>query len=179
MSRIGNKAIDIPSGVTVSETHGVLTVKGPKGQVSRNNVEGVIVSQAGSVLSVSRSSDSSTHRANHGLIRSLLYNMVVGVSTGFERKLVINGVGYKAEKKSTGLLLNLGYSHPIDYVAPEGISLDVDNKTNTISVKGYDKETVGQVAAEIRGFRPPDSYKGKGVRYEGERVRLKAGKSGQ
>lgn len=179
MSRIGNQTITLPAGVTLTEADGVFTVKGPKGEVSRNNVEGITVSQEDNVVTVGRASDSPKHRANHGLIRSLLYNMVVGVSTGFERKLVINGVGYKAEKKSSGLLLNLGYSHPIDFKAPKGIELDVDNKTNTISVKGYDKEVVGQVAAEIRGFRPPDSYKGKGVRYEGERVRLKAGKSGQ
>lgn len=179
MSRIGNQTITLPAGVTLTEADGVLTVKGPKGQVSRNNVEGITVSQEGNEVSVSRASDSPKHRASHGLIRALLNNMVVGVSTGFERRLVINGVGYKAEKKANGLLLNLGYSHPIDFTAPKGIELDVDTKTNTISVKGYDKEVVGQVAAELRGFRPPDSYKGKGVRYEGERVRLKAGKSGQ
>jgi large subunit ribosomal protein L6 len=175
MSRIGNKSIDIPNGVTVTVTE-VVTVKGPKGELSRPLVDGTAVAVDGEVIRVTRASDSRTHRANHGLMRSLVNNMVVGVSAGFERRLQILGVGYKAQSSGGKVVFNLGYSHPINYKIPAGITVDVD-KSNMVTIKGSDKEVVGQTAAVIRGFRPPDAYKGKGVRYVGEVIRLKAGKA--
>lgn len=175
MSRIGNKSIDIPKGVTVTVTE-MVTVKGPKGELSRSLVDGTAVIVEGEVIRVTRASDSRTHRANHGLMRSLVNNMVVGVSAGFERRLQILGVGYKAQSSGGKVVFNLGYSHPINYKVPDGITVDVD-KANMVTIKGSDKEVVGQTAAVIRGFRPPDAYKGKGVRYEGEVIRLKAGKA--
>jgi len=175
MSRIGNKSIAIPKGVTVTAGD-MLTVKGPKGELSRVIVAGITVTVEGDVCRVGRESDSRTHRANHGLMRSLLNNMVLGVSAGFERRLEILGVGYKAQSRGNQVVFNLGYSHPINYAVPAGITVDVD-KQGKITIKGIDKEVVGQTAAIIRGFRPPDAYKGKGVRYEGEYIRLKAGKA--
>ena len=175
MSRIGNQPISLPKGVTVTVTDSV-TVKGPKGELSRPLVDGTAVKVENNILVVSRASDSRTHRANHGLMRALINNMVIGVSAGFERRLEILGVGYKAQSKGSEVVFNLGYSHPINYKVPAGITVDVD-KQGKISVKGIDKEVVGQTAAIIRGFRPPDAYKGKGVRYEGEYIRLKAGKA--
>jgi large subunit ribosomal protein L6 len=175
MSRIGNQPISLPKGVTVTVTDSV-TVKGPKGELNRPLVDGTAVKVENDILVVSRSSDSRTHRANHGLMRALINNMVIGVSAGFERRLEILGVGYKAQSKGSEVVFNLGYSHPINYKVPAGITVDVD-KQGKISVKGIDKEVVGQTAAIIRGFRPPDAYKGKGVRYEGEYIRLKAGKA--
>ena len=162
MSRIGNKSIDIPKGVTVTVTE-MVTVKGPKGELSRSLVDGTAVIVEGEVIRVTRASDSRTHRANHGLMRSLVNNMVVGVSAGFERRLQILGVGYKAQSSGGKVVFNLGYSHPINYKVPDGITVDVD-KANMVTIKGSDKEVVGQTAAVIRGFRPPDAYKGKGVR---------------
>jgi large subunit ribosomal protein L6 len=155
-----------------------LAVKGPKGNLSRKIVDGITITQEANSVVVHRANDTSEQRALHGLMRALLANMVTGVSTGFEKKLQIIGVGYKADVKGKSLVMNLGFSHPINYPVPEGIQISVDKGTE-ISVKGADKEQVGQVSADIRGFRPPDSYKGKGVRYSGEYVRLKAGKSGQ
>jgi large subunit ribosomal protein L6 len=155
-----------------------LAVKGPKGNLSRKIVDGITITQEDNSVVVHRANDTSEQRARHGLMRALLANMVTGVSTGFEKKLQIIGVGYKADVKGKSLVMNLGFSHPINYPVPEGIQISVDKGTE-ISVKGADKEQVGQVSADIRGFRPPDSYKGKGVRYFGEYVRLKAGKSGQ
>lgn len=178
MSRIGNKPVALPKGVTVQAAGGQLKVKGPKGELSRSIVDGVSFTEADGQIQVDREGDSPKLRANHGLMRALLANMVTGVSTGFERRLEIVGVGYKAETKGKGVSLNLGFSHPIVFPFPDGISIEVEKGT-TLVVTGVDKEKVGQVASEIRGFRPPDSYKGKGVRYAGERVRLKAGKSGQ
>jgi len=175
MSRIGNKPIALPKGVTVTVGDNV-SVKGPKGELSRSIVDGTSVAVEDGKVLVSRSSDSRTHRANHGLMRSLLNNMVTGVSAGFERRLEILGVGYKAQSRGKEVVFNLGYSHPINFKVPDGITVDVD-KQGKISVKGIDKEVVGQTAAVIRGFRPPDAYKGKGVRYEGEYIRLKAGKA--
>ena len=151
-------------------------VKGPKGELSRSIVDGTSVAVEDGQVLVSRATDSRTHRANHGLMRSLLNNMVTGVSAGFERRLEILGVGYKAQARGKEVGFNLGYSHPINFKVPDGITVDVD-KQGKISVKGIDKEVVGQTAAVIRGFRPPDAYKGKGVRYEGEYIRLKAGKA--
>jgi large subunit ribosomal protein L6 len=178
MSRIGKKPVALPGGVTVTVNADELAVKGPKGNLSRKIVDGITITQEDNSVVVHRANDTSEQRARHGLMRALLANMVTGVSTGFEKKLQIIGVGYKADVKGKSLVMNLGFSHPINYPVPEGIQISVDKGTE-ISVKGADKEQVGQVSADIRGFRPPDSYKGKGVRYFGEYVRLKAGKSGQ
>jgi large subunit ribosomal protein L6 len=178
MSRIGRKPVSLPSGVTVTAGDGVLAVKGPKGSLSRKIATGIAFDNVDGVVNVKRENDHSAVRANHGLMRALLNNMVVGVSQGFEKKLQIIGVGYKAEVKGSKLVLNLGFSHPVVYPFPQGITIAVEKNTE-ISVKGIDKEAVGQTAAELRSFRPPDSYKGKGVRYVGEHVRLKAGKSAQ
>lgn len=175
MSRIGKLPIPVPKGVSVT-LGDVITVKGPKGELQRPIVAGVSISETDGVLQVERDSDHRVHRANHGLMRALLNNMVVGVTSGFEKKLEIIGVGYKAENKGSGVLFNLGYSHPIDYTPPAGVKVTVDKNTK-LTVSGIDKEAVGQTAAVIRGFRPPDSYKGKGVRYAGEVIRLKAGKA--
>lgn len=176
MSRIGKLPVEVPSGVTVTVGR-TITVKGPKGQLERPVVDGVSIAQQGGALVLSRASEERQHRANHGLMRALVANMVTGVTKGFERRLQIVGVGYKAESRGANLVLSLGYSHPIEFAPPPGVSLAVDAKTNKVTVSGIDKEAVGQVAADIRAFRTPDHYKGKGVRYEEERVRLKAGKS--
>ncbi len=176
MSRIGNKPVSLPSGVTVAVNDNDLVVKGPKGELKKLIAQGITFDIQADTVSVSRANDSKPFRANHGLMRALLNNMVTGVSAGFERKLEINGVGYKASIQGNKAVFNLGFSHPIEVPFPEGIKIAVDKNT-LVTVSGIDKEKVGQCAAEIRGFRPPDSYKGKGVRYEGEYVRLKAGKS--
>ena len=176
MSRIGNKPVALPSGVTVTVNGEQLVVKGPKGQLQQKIAQGVTFDVQSDTVSVVRANDSKPFRANHGLMRALLNNMVIGVTNGFERKLEINGVGYKAAIQGNKAVFNLGFSHPIEVPFPEGVTISVDKNT-LVTVSGIDKEKVGQCAAEIRGFRPPDSYKGKGVRYEGEYVRLKAGKS--
>ena len=176
MSRIGNKPVAVPGGVTINTDDGQLTVKGPKGQLSQKIAEGISFKVDGDQAVVERANDSKPYRANHGLMRALLNNMVTGVTNGFERKLEITGVGYKASTQGNKAVFNLGYSHPIEFPFPEGVTIAVEKNTS-VTVSGIDKEKVGQAAAEIRGFRPPDSYKGKGVRYEGEYVRLKAGKS--
>ncbi len=174
MSRIGRLPINLPKGVTVT-LGDTISVKGPKGQLTLPLVDGIDVVHADGLLKVHRQSEIQKHRANHGLMRALIANMVTGVTKGFERKLEVHGVGYKAEVRGKNLLLNLGYSHPIDFVPPAGVNVAVEK--TTITITGIDKEKVCQTAAVIRGFRPPDSYKGKGVRYVGEHVRLKAGKS--
>jgi len=176
MSRVGNAPIQLPAGTTVSENGGVVQVKGPKGELSQALVEHTSIAVEDGTLSVKRADDSRTSRANHGLMRALLNNMVAGVTTGFSKQLEINGIGYRADVRGTNLVLNLGYSHPISYAIPQGINITSD-KNNVVTVTGIDKQQVCQVAANIRGFRKPDSYKGKGVRYVGEHVRLKAGKS--
>lgn len=176
MSRVGNAPITLPSGVTVTVGEN-LAVKGPKGELSRSLVEGVSIEQEGDVVRVTRASDERAIRANHGLARALLNNMVVGVSTGYTQKLEIVGVGYKVEKKGQSLVFQLGYSHLIDFPLPQGIDALVEDRGVTLTISGIDKEVVGHTAAVIRGFRPPDSYKGKGVRYFGEYIRLKAGKA--
>ena len=175
MSRIGNLPIEVPKGVTVTLGDSIV-VKGPKGQLAQPLVAGVSISQDGDVLKVERASDHRVHRANHGLIRALVANMVTGVTKGFERKLEIIGVGYKAENKGKQVVFNLGYSHPIEFTPPDGVTVAIEKNTK-VTVSGIDKQKVGQTAADIRGFRSPDSYKGKGVRYEGEVIRLKAGKA--
>ena len=176
MSRIGSKPVSVPSGVTVAVNDDQIVVKGPKGQLQQKIAQGVAFDIQGDTVNVNRENDSKPFRANHGLMRALLNNMVTGVSKGFERKLEINGVGYKASTQGNKAVFNLGYSHPIELPFPEGVKIVVDKNT-LVTVSGIDKEKVGQCAAEIRGFRPPDSYKVKGVRYEGEYVRLKTGKS--
>jgi len=178
MSRIGNQPVVLPKGVTFAVADGAMRVQGPKGSLQRKIVAGVNFAEEGGAVVVRREGDSPQHRAYHGLMRALLNNMVTGVSKGFERRLEIVGVGYKAELRGSSVVLNLGYSHPIEYAFPPGIHVQVEKNTKLV-VSGIDKEQVGQVASELRAYRPPDSYKGKGVRYEGERVRLKAGKSGQ
>jgi len=177
MSRIGKLPIAIPSGVTVTVAGHVVTVKGPKGELKRTFHPEMAFAVEGSVATVTRPSDEEKHKALHGLSRTLLANMVEGVTKGFERKLEISGVGYKAEMKPYGLLLSLGYSHTIEVKAPAGIKLTAPQPT-LITVEGADKETVGRVASEIRALRKPEPYKGKGVKYAGEVIRRKAGKAG-
>jgi len=176
MSRVGKQPISLPKGVTVSVADGQVKVKGPKGELTQSLVSRVSVSVDGETVQVNRADESRPSRANHGLMRALVANMVLGVDKGFEKKLEVIGVGYRADVKGTNLVMNLGYSHLINYAIPDGIKVEVD-KQNVITVQGIDKQKVGQVAAEIRGFRKPDSYKGKGVRYVGEYIRIKAGKS--
>jgi len=176
MSRIGKLPIPVPAGVTIAVVDGVLKVKGPKGELHQALAGGVAVEQEAGVARVTRADESRQVRANHGLTRALLNNMVKGVTTGFERKLDIQGVGFKSEVKGTTLVLSLGYSHQIEFPFPNGITITVDKGTK-LSVKGSDRQVVGETAAKLKSFRPPDSYKGKGVRYEGEHVRLKAGKT--
>jgi len=175
MSRIGKQPIDVPNGVTITVGDEVV-VKGPKGNLSQKMVAYVAVKLDGDQLVVTRKDDSKPSRANHGLMRSLIQNMVTGVTKGFEKKLKVIGVGYRADVKGNKLVMNLGYSHPIEFDIPAGISIEAD-KNNDITVRGPSKQQVGQVAAVIRGYRKPDHYKGKGVRYADEHVRIKAGKS--
>jgi large subunit ribosomal protein L6 len=177
MSRIGRKPITVPAGVEVTLDGQAVRVKGPRGELSRTLHRDVIVRREDGEIVVERPSDQPEHRSLHGLSRTLVANMVEGVTTGFTKVLEIVGVGYRAETKPFGLTLALGYSHPIDYKAPEGITLRAVNPT-TVEVSGTDKEVVGQVAAEIRSLRPPEPYKGKGVKYQGEVIRRKAGKAG-
>lgn len=177
MSRIGKKPVAIPSGVDIQIDGNTVRVKGPKGELSRTLHRDVIVRREDGEILVERPSDEPQHRALHGLSRTLVANMVEGVTDGFKKTLEIVGVGYRAENKPFGLTLQLGYSHPIDYRAPEGIELRAVSPT-VVEVTGTSKEVVGQVAAEIRSLRPPEPYKGKGVKYQGEVIRRKAGKAG-
>jgi large subunit ribosomal protein L6 len=177
MSRIGKLPVSVPSGVTVSLAGQRLTVKGPKGELSREVVRDLGVAVDGAVITVTRPSDEPRHKALHGLTRTLIANMVEGVSKGYSKQLEITGVGYKAEPKPYGLMLALGFSHPIEYKAPAGIKLTAPQPTQVV-IEGADKELVGQVAAELRSLRPPEPYKGKGIKYAGEVIRRKAGKAG-
>ncbi|MEN8252997.1 MAG: 50S ribosomal protein L6 [Patescibacteria group bacterium] len=176
MSRIGNTVISIPEGVTVTVTGDLATVKGPKGELSTSLIGGITVEQKDNELIVKRKNDEKQSKAFHGLLRSLINNNVVGVSQGYKKTLKLIGTGYRVSKKGQDLSLTLGFSHPVMVNAVEGISLSVDGN-DTIHVEGIDKQQVGQVAANIRKLRPPEPYKGKGVRYEGEIVRRKAGKA--
>jgi large subunit ribosomal protein L6 len=177
MSRIGNNPITVPAGVTVSVADGVATVKGPNGTMSRIIPDGITLEQSGDVLTVSRLNDETQYRSLHGLTRTLIANMVIGVTDGWSKELEIIGVGYRAANGGPGVLdLALGFSHPVKFTAPEGVTFEVPLPTRVI-VKGADKEAVGQVAASIRKIRKPEPYKGKGVRYLGERVVRKAGKA--
>jgi len=179
VSRIGRKAIPIPKGVTVTVNGSEVKVKGPKGELSRTIREEVSVKQEDGALKVERQGDERQVRALHGLTRALLNNMVVGVSSGFSKVLQVEGVGYRAEMKGKDLVMALGFSHPVTVTPPTGITFAVDEKTRLITISGADKELVGQVAADVRKWRPPEPYKGKGLRYQGEVVRRKAGKAGK
>ncbi len=178
MSRIGKMPIAVPAGVTVNITGETVTVKGPKGELKRDLPAEMIIKQDGNNLTVTRPSDAKKHRAFHGLTRTLVANMVQGVSKGFEKNLEIVGVGYRVEKTGDKLTLRLGYSHQCEVKPMPGITLAVEG-TNKIKVSGINKEVVGQQAAEIRALRVPDHYKGKGIRYAGERIKLKPGKAGK
>ena len=176
MSRIGKMPVPILKGVEVKQTNGTVHVKGPKGELELTPHPDMTVVIDDGEVRVERPSDHKDHKALHGLTRSLIQNMVTGVTDGYSKTLEIQGVGYRAESKGKGIVLNLGFSHPIEYEAVEGVSLECPNQT-TIVVSGADKQKVGQTAAEIRAFRPPEPYKGKGIRYQGEHVRRKAGKT--
>jgi large subunit ribosomal protein L6 len=176
MSRIGKQPITVPSGVEVKIDGQDVKVKGPKGELSQTFLDYVTINQDGDTIMVERIDDSREARSIHGLSRTLLHNMVVGVSEGFKKNLEIVGVGYRAALKGKDLELQLGYSHPVNIMAPEGITFEVPTPTQ-ISVIGYDKQKVGQVAADIRKWRKPEPYKGKGIRYEGEYIRRKLGKA--
>ncbi|ACM21951.1 ribosomal protein L6 [Geotalea daltonii FRC-32] len=178
MSRIGKLPIEIPKGVKISYTDSNLQVVGPKGTLSRTIMSGVTIEMTENHISVSRDDDGIKSRSAHGLTRTLINNMVTGVTKGFETALEINGVGYRAELKGDVLNLSLGYSHPINFSLPKGINVEVDKMTK-ILVKGVDKELVGQTAAKIRDFRGPEPYKGKGVKYADETILRKAGKTGK
>lgn len=177
MSRVGLKPITMPDKVDVQVADGVLTFKGPKGTQTTPVPKGVTAKVENREVRFERDADDGPSRALHGLARALAANAVAGVTTGFERRLEIIGVGFRAATSGPKLTLNIGYSHPVEYLAPEGITLAVEETTKVV-VRGSDKQRVGQVAAEIRGLRPPDAYKGKGIRYVGEVIKLKAGKTG-
>lgn len=179
MSRIGMKPIPVPDKVEVDIRGSQVTVKGPKGELSRSFHPDMEIALEDGILRVGRPTDHRTHRSLHGLTRSLLANMVTGVSEGFSKDLEIVGTGYRAVMQGDGLILHLGYSHPIEFKAPEGIAFEVPRNGRAVKVLGVDKELVGEIAARIRRQRPPEPYKGKGIRYEGEYVRRKAGKAGR
>jgi large subunit ribosomal protein L6 len=176
MSRIGKQSIEVPAKVEVSIDGQKVTVKGPKGTLEHVLPELISIEQDGNVLQVNRANETRQARSLHGLSRSLVANMVTGVSTGFSKELEIRGVGYRAQSSGSKVTLNLGFSHPIIFECPEGVSVEVENNTK-LTVSGYDKQKVGQAAATIRSYRPPEPYKGKGVRYADEYVAQKEGKS--
>ena len=179
MSRIGRLPITVPAGVTVTvDADNLVTVKGPKGTLSQQVNSAITVKQEGNVLTLERPTDSKPHKAMHGLYRALVHNMVVGVTEGFKKTLVMEGVGYRAQVDGKALTLNVGYSHPVVFNPPEGITYEAPAAT-TIVVKGIDKQVVGEMAAEIRAIRKPEPYLGKGIRYENEHIRRKEGKAGK
>lgn len=179
MSRIGKKPIEVPAGVTVTvDANNHVTVKGPKGELTRTFNPDITITQEENVITLTRPSDGKAHRTIHGTTRAVLANMVEGVSKGFEKSLELIGVGYRAQKQGTKLVLNVGYSHPVEIEPETGIEIEVPSNTKVI-VKGTNKERVGALAANIRDVRPPEPYKGKGIRYEGEYVRRKEGKTGK
>jgi large subunit ribosomal protein L6 len=178
MSRIGRKPIQIPSGVEVSVGGRDIRVKGPKGTLTVGLLPGVNAAVADGAVNLTRDDNDRHTRSYHGLLRALLANAVTGVANGWTKELEIVGIGYRAEKRGGSVVFNLGHSHPIDFAVPAGIDIDVDAKANRLVVRGIDRQQVGQVAADIRALRPPEPYKGKGVRYLGERIRSKAGKQG-
>ena len=178
MSRIGKRPIPVPAKVTVTIDGQAVTVKGPKGELSRIIPEGVVISQEESTVTVTPENTSRRSRERHGLCRTLIANMIEGVTNGYQKRLEIQGVGYRAQVQGQKLNMSLGYSHPVIFDPPEGIQFAVESNTNVI-VSGIDKEVVGNIAAKIRDARPPERYKGKGVRYAGEYIRRKAGKAGK
>ena len=177
MSRIGKLPIDVPSGVTITIDPDTITVAGSKGTLKQFTMPGVTVKQEGDQIVVIRENDEPKNRAKHGLMRSLVANMVTGVSTGFTKKLEINGVGYRVALAGNGLKMNLGFSHEVNYTLPVGVNATVEG--NVITIAGFDKQQVGQIAAEIRALKKPEPYKGKGIKYVGERIIRKSGKSGK
>lgn len=179
MSRIGKMPISLPKGVKINVAGSTVSVSGSKGKLEQTFHPEMAIEVDNGVLQVKRPSDSSEHKALHGLTRALLNNMVVGVSEGFSRRLLIEGVGYRAELSGKNLILHVGYSHPVEFTPPQDTSFEIESRGKTIIVKGIDKQVLGQLCANIREQRPPEPYKGKGVRYEGEYVRRKAGKAGK
>jgi large subunit ribosomal protein L6 len=179
VSRIGRMPVVLPEGVDVKIKGSYVHVKGPKGELEHTFPEEMKISLDDGEIIVERPSDEQKHRALHGMTRALINNMVVGVSSGYKKVLEINGVGYRAEVQGDNLVLNVGYSHQVVIEPPEGIIFEVDARTRQIIVKGYDKQAVGQVAADVRKVRPPEPYKGKGIKYLDERIRRKAGKAGK
>jgi large subunit ribosomal protein L6 len=177
MSRIGRRPVAVPKGVAIDLQGSTVAVKGPRGELRRSLHPEMTLALADGQFTVERPSEDKRHTSLHGLTRTLVQNMVEGVSKGFSKTLEIQGVGYKAEAKPYGVNLIVGYSHPVKYEAPKGIKISVENNT-VVKIEGADKEVVGQVAAELRSVRPPEPYKGKGIRYQGEQVRRKAGKTG-
>ena len=179
MSRIGRLPVDVPPDVQVEIKGSYVKVKGPNGEMSRLFSPSVSITMEENTVVVNRSSEEPEARALHGTTRALIQNMVTGVKDGFTKVLEIEGVGYRAEMNGENLILNVGYSHPVEITPPQGIKFEVDSKSREVKVHGMDKESVGQIASNIRETRPPEPYKGKGIRYQGERVRRKAGKSGK
>jgi len=179
VSRIGRMPVVVPKGVEVEIKGSHVRVKGPKGEIARTFPADMQIAWDDEQIVIQRPSDQSQHRALHGMTRALIANMVLGVSTGFEKILEVNGVGYRAEMQGANLVLHVGYSHPVVMEPPQGISFDWDARTRQVKVMGYDKEMVGQIAANIRQVRPPEPYKGKGIKYLDERIRRKAGKAGK
>lgn len=178
MSRIGKQPVVVPAGVTVGINGNEVTVKGPKGTLTESFNKEISIAQEGNEIIVTRPTDDKEHRALHGLTRTLIHNMVIGVTDGFEKKLEVGGVGYRVQKQGTNLVMNLGYSHQVIVPEVPGITIDVPGP-NEIVIKGPDKQQVGQFAAEVRSKRPPEPYKGKGIKYAGEHIRRKEGKAGK
>ena len=178
MSRIGNKPVVIPAGVTIDLKDNTVTVKGPKGELSYTFNQNITLVQNEGEVVFTRPDDSKENKTIHGTTRAVFNNMVVGVTEGFQRELELIGVGYRAQLQGKKLVLNVGYSHPVEFTPEEGVEIEVPSNTKVI-VKGYDKQKVGELAANIRGVRPPEPYKGKGIRYVGEYVRRKEGKTGK
>lgn len=177
MSRIGKQPVSIPAGVTITVDDSAVIVKGPKGELSQPLLPGILVKVEGETITVTRESDEREHRSKHGLMRTLINNMIVGVTEGFEKKLEVTGVGFRVSLAGTSLKMSLGFSHEVEYKLPDGIQAKVEQ--NTITISGISKQKVGQVAAEIRSLKKPEPYKGKGITYVGERVLRKSGKSGK
>lgn len=177
MSRVGKLPITVPSGVTITVDPELITVAGAKGTLTQPQLEGITVKVEDGTVTVTRANDEPKIRAKHGLMRALINNMVIGVSTGFSKQLEVNGVGYRVAMAGTGLKLNLGFSHDVDFALPQGVTATVEQ--NVITITGFDKQQVGQVAADIRKLRKPEPYKGKGIKYVGERILRKSGKSGK